>query len=164
MQRRAREGVIVPRTHANRPEIILHRGEIIGRYKGGQSLKEISREMGIHNKSVRLCVRRYEAEGHVETRPRPGGPRSTTPYDDKRIIAASAQSPKKTAITLTRELGLECHVTPTRRRLHEAGIHCYIPAVKENLTPIHKAARLRFAEQYADMGQEFWSPSTPPVQ
>ncbi|KAK4319869.1 hypothetical protein Pmani_009215 [Petrolisthes manimaculis] len=59
------------------------------------------------------------------------------------------------AITLTRELELECHVT-TRRRLHEAGIHCYIPAVKEKLTPIHKAARLRFAEQYADRGQEFW--------
>ncbi|KAK3877363.1 hypothetical protein Pcinc_017918 [Petrolisthes cinctipes] len=121
MQRRGRVSVIVPRTRANRSEIILHRGEITGRYKGGQSLKEISREMGIHIKSVRLCVRRYEAEGHVETRPRLGGPRVTTPYDDKRIIAASAQS-QENGHNINKELGLECHVTTTLRRLHEAGI------------------------------------------
>lgn len=150
-----------PRTRANRPEVIRHRGEIIGRYKSGQSLKEISRQMAIHIKSVRLWVKRYEAEGHVETRPRPGRPRVTSPDDDRRLISAAEQCLKKTTVkkatvTLTRELGLQCHVSTARRRLHDVGIHCYIPAIKEELTDIHQAARLQFAEQYADIDHDFW--------
>ena len=57
-----------PRTRANRPEVIQHRAEIVGRYKTGQSLKQVSRDMGLNILTVRRWVRREEAEGHVMTR------------------------------------------------------------------------------------------------
>lgn len=63
MQRRGRGGVVLPWSCANRPEKnFLHKGEIIGHCKGGQSLKDFSSEIGIHIKSVRLRVIKYEAE------------------------------------------------------------------------------------------------------
>lgn len=145
-----------PRSCANRPEVIQRRTEIVGRFKAGQHLKQISREMGIHIKTVRLWVRREEEEGHVKTRARPGRPPVTSPEDDRRLLAAAEQSPKKTTVALSRELHLQCHVSTLRRRLHNAGRDCYVPASKEELTENHRASRLQFARRFANADQEFW--------
>ncbi|KAG7155340.1 putative helix-turn-helix HTH_28 domain containing protein 9 [Homarus americanus] len=71
-----------PRTRANRPEVITSRGRIIGYHEAGKEIRETSRLLGISRDTVRLWVRRYEEEGHVLTRPRPGRPRVTTPAAD----------------------------------------------------------------------------------
>ncbi|KAK3893716.1 hypothetical protein Pcinc_002477 [Petrolisthes cinctipes] len=76
MDGRGRGARRVPR--ANKPEVIQERGQIIGRYKAGQSLSQISREMGLSRNTVKLWVQRYEASGHVMIRMRPGRPRLTT--------------------------------------------------------------------------------------
>ncbi|KAK3891784.1 hypothetical protein Pcinc_004325 [Petrolisthes cinctipes] len=98
--------------------------------------------MGISRATVRLWLRRYEAEGHVLTRPRPGRPRVTTKEDDERLRRAVERNPQMTAVTLTREAELPCHVVTTRRRLWEAGLRCHIPARKEMLTEANKQSRL----------------------
>ncbi|KAK3887591.1 hypothetical protein Pcinc_008295 [Petrolisthes cinctipes] len=100
MDGRGRGARRVPR--ANKPEVIHERGQIIGRYKAGQSLSQISREMGLSRNTVKLWVQRYEAEGHVMTRMRPGRPRLTTPEQDAMIVAAAHESPLTTAIQITR--------------------------------------------------------------
>ncbi|KAG7169076.1 putative helix-turn-helix HTH_28 domain containing protein 4 [Homarus americanus] len=63
-----------PRKRANRPEVITSRGRIIGYHEARKGIREISRLLGISRDTVRLWVRRYEEEGHVLTRPRPGRP------------------------------------------------------------------------------------------
>ena len=128
-----RERRPAPRTQANRPEVIQRRSEIVGRYKSGQSLKRISREMGLDIKTVRLWVRREEGEGHVNTRPRPGRPQVTTPEEDQRLFAAVEQTPLTNAARLQRELHLDCNISTIRRRLHNHGVDCHVPANKENL-------------------------------
>lgn len=87
---------------ANKPAVISQRGMITGRYHANQSISEISRDMGISKNSVKRWILRYEAEGHVNTRPRPGRPRITTPLQDGLLFTAARQSPFKTSITLTR--------------------------------------------------------------
>lgn len=151
-QRRARP----PRTRANRPELITRRAKIIGYYEAGKGLREISRLLGISRDTVRLWVRRYEEEGHVLTRPRSGGPRVTTPAEDQHIQRAAERAPLSSAVRITREAGVQCHPVTTRRRLHETGKKCFIPARKETLTETHRQARRRFAEAYADAGVDFW--------
>ncbi|KAK3893585.1 hypothetical protein Pcinc_002650 [Petrolisthes cinctipes] len=112
--------------------------------------------MGLSRNTVKAWVRRYEEEGHVRTRPRPGRPRVTTPQQDAAIYATSVRTPFKTAITLTRELDLPCSIRTTRKRLLEAGLPCRVPARKPSLTADHKAQRLQFAERYAGRDLEFW--------
>lgn len=87
---------------ANKPEVILHRGMIIGRYLSNISVNKISREMGISRNSVKRWIQRYEAEGHVNTRPRSGRPRITTQQQDADLLTAARQAHFKTSLTLAR--------------------------------------------------------------
>ncbi|KAK3879568.1 hypothetical protein Pcinc_015855 [Petrolisthes cinctipes] len=131
-----------PEPRDNNPDIIMERGMVIGRYHAGKSYSQISREMGLSRNTVKAWVRRYEEEGHVRTRPRPGRPRVTTPQQDAAIYAT--------------ELDLPCSIRTTRKRLLEAGLPCRVPARKPSLTADHKAQRLQFTEKYAGRDLEFW--------
>ncbi|KAG7161892.1 putative helix-turn-helix domain containing protein 1 [Homarus americanus] len=145
-----------PRTRATRPEVITSRGRNIGYHEEGKGLREISCLLGISRDTVRLWVRRYEEEGHVLTRPRPGRPRVTTPAADQQIQRAAERAPLSTAVRITRETGVQCHPITTRRRIRKNGRQCFIPARKETLTEAHREAHKRFAEAYADVGVDFW--------
>lgn len=100
-----------PEQRANKPRVILERGVIIGRYLAGQSLSEISRDMGMSRNTVKLWVRRYEEEGNVSTKSRSGRPRVTTPQQDATLCVAAVQAPFKTAVTLARYT-IRCFHTP----------------------------------------------------
>ncbi|KAG7169277.1 putative Transposable element Tc1 transposase-like 55 [Homarus americanus] len=147
-------GLRPPNTRANRPEVIANRALIVGHYQGGTSISEISRLMGISKSTVRRWIRRFEGEGHVETRPRSGRPSVTSPADDARLLQAVRQAPRTTAVTWKRYLRLRCHPVTTRRRIHEAGLKCCVPAVKE-LTEVVKTGRLRFAQEHIRYGLDF---------
>ncbi|KAK3875590.1 hypothetical protein Pcinc_019549 [Petrolisthes cinctipes] len=140
----------------NRPEIIMRRSMIIGYHEAGKSINEISHLMGLSKPTVRMWIRRFE-EGHVETRPRSGRPRKITPQQDAMLVNAARRAPQSTAVSLTSELQLPCHPSMSRRHLHEAGVHCYVPAVKEVLNDVMKESRLRFAQHYSNFGMDFWN-------
>lgn len=156
MEQRPGRSVRPPRTRANRPEVITRRSKIVGYHEAGKSIREISRLLGISRDTVRLWVRRYEAEGHVLTRPRSGQPRITTPDEDDEIRREAERQPLTTAVNITRNVGLRCHPVTVRRRLKEAGLNCYIPARKETLSEVHREARLRFAQAYVNREIELW--------
>ncbi|KAK4313490.1 hypothetical protein Pmani_015170 [Petrolisthes manimaculis] len=65
-------------------------------------MREISRLLGISRDTVRLWVRRYQEEGHVFTRPRPGGPRVTTPEEDELIRREVERAPLSNVVSRTR--------------------------------------------------------------
>lgn len=153
---RGRGRRIAPRTQANRPEVITRRSIIIGLHAGGTSKSEIARRLGISRRTVQLWIQRYEEEGNVLTRPRPGRPRVTCAEEDAGLVQAARTNPLTTAVTLTREVPMACHPSTTSRRLAEAGLRCYVPAVKETLTEEMKAARLRFAQENIHYGVDFW--------
>ncbi|KAG7175276.1 putative helix-turn-helix HTH_28 domain containing protein 1 [Homarus americanus] len=103
-----------PQTRANRPEVITSRGRIIGYHEAGKGIREISRLLSISRDTVRLWVRRYEEEGHVLTRPRPGRPRDTTPAADQQIQRAAERAPLSTAVLM--EVQPQRHVRPPQTR------------------------------------------------
>ncbi|KAK3891143.1 hypothetical protein Pcinc_004934 [Petrolisthes cinctipes] len=126
-----------PQAQANKPEVILQRGVIVGRYLANQSISEISRELGLSRNTVMKWIRRYEEEGHVSTRPRTGRPRITTVEHDALLFDAAAQSPFKTSMTLTPELNLPCSARTTRTRLVDSGLASRVPARKPSLSTTH---------------------------
>lgn len=146
----------MPAGRANASDVIAERAQIVGMWRAGATVPNIALEMGRSTKTIRRWIRRWEEEGSVETRPRSGRPRVTSARMDAMIVAAATAHPKRTSVEHTRDLGLNCHHMTTRRRLHEAGINCYIPAHKGWLTPTNKESRLGFALEHLPHTEEYW--------
>lgn len=136
---------------------IFIRARIVTLWQEGKSITRIVDEVGVSRNRVRRWIRRYEAEGHVETRARPGRPKCTTREEDDRIVAMARRTPIVTAVHITRTLQLPCSFLTTRRRLREANLICRVPAVKEFLSAAQREARLGFALEYIAKGDEFWN-------
>ncbi|KAK3888735.1 hypothetical protein Pcinc_007210 [Petrolisthes cinctipes] len=67
--------------------------------------------------------------------------RVTSREEDERIIQAAVAQPFINAAAITTDLGLEVSNTTVRRRLHAAGLHHRVPAMKEHLTDVHRNTR-----------------------
>ena len=135
---------------------ISNRSRIIGMRDTGMSYKRIARQLGISLPTVRLWCRRWEESGNLNDRPRVGGPRKTTPEEDRAITEVATQSPHTNAVAIRDTLNLDVSAGTIRNRLHAGGIHHRTPAVKQKLEDRHKAARLEFAQRYVDEGLDFW--------
>ena len=132
------------------------RGRIVGMKESGLSAAEIARQVGVSLTTVYKWCNRWEAEGDLRDRPRSGAPRRTTPAEDQQILEEVAENPFTNARAVREELDIEVSDRTVRKRLHAAGIHHRRPAIKEKLTDLHRANRLRFAQRYAGEDLDFW--------
>ena len=135
---------------------ISNRSRIIGMRDTGMSYKRIARELGISLPTVRLWCQRWEESGNLNDRPRVGGPRKTTPEEDRAITEVATQGSHTNAVAIRDTLNLDVSAGTIRNRLHAGGIHHRTPVVKQKLEDRHKAARLEFAQRYVDEGLDFW--------
>lgn len=136
---------------------IALRGRIVGMRDGGMSNTDIARELGIDRKTVYRCLKRWDEEGNLADKPKSGAPRKTTRAEDELIMQASQRNPFSNAVALQSELQLDITARTVRKRLHEAGIHHRIPAIKGFLTDTHRQNRLQFALEHEYEGLDFWS-------
>lgn len=90
---------------------------------------------------MNLWTMRYENEGHVENRPRPGQPRKTNENIDFQIKEKAEESPFITAASIAREMKLTACVV--RHRLRESGLFHH----KAKLTQKHLDDRIKFCEE-----------------
>lgn len=77
--------------------------------------------------------------------------------DDAQIVDDISGHNFTNAVATRERLRLDVSLTTVRRRLHKAGIHHRVPAVKGKLTAQHREWRLRFAEQYVGEDLNFWA-------
>ena len=141
---------------ANSVEVICKRGRIIGLWESGMPTRDIAFTTGVSQRTVQRWINRFQEEGSLQTRPRSGRPRVTTPEDDRRLLNAVENHPLTSVVQHTRDLELHCHPNTSRRRIHEANINCHIPANKEKLRQQHRECRLGFALQYLHADHSFW--------
>lgn len=92
-----------------------------------------------------LWVNRFKNEGHVQSRPIPGAPRTTTAEIDDIIVNTVRQKPFSTAVSIARDLKIGVKIV--RSRLNEAGLFHHIPATETKLTDRHRELRVAFCEQ-----------------
>lgn len=140
----------------NAIEKVTRRGQIIGMRQAGKSVTEISHELGISRSTVYLWIQRWEAEGNIVDKNRPGASRKTNQATDAAILDEAKNNPITNAVHIRDVLQLEISARTVRRRLHENGIHHRTPACKEILTEDHRQRRLNFARQYVDQDLDFW--------
>ncbi|XP_063628190.1 uncharacterized protein LOC134799680 [Cydia splendana] len=123
----------------------LERSKIVVLWEQGYKKAQIARELHLTRNTVAKWVNHYESDGNVTARRRPAPRSIINPAGVREIMAAFYLNP----FTPTRHFAnqFNCHISTVRRALHDAGIHCRIPAVKIHLTDAHKAPRLRLAEE-----------------
>lgn len=135
---------------------LCQRGMIVGLRRAGMSIAGIAREMGVSKTTVRLWCRRWEESGNLKDSPRCGGPRKTTPEEDRRILEMNNRFPLKNAVAIRNELHLQVCARTVRNRLHKSGSHHRIPAIKGKLQPHHREARLAFAQEHQHRDLDYW--------
>ncbi|KAK3884368.1 hypothetical protein Pcinc_011379 [Petrolisthes cinctipes] len=131
-------------------------GDVHG-WEGGASTRNIADDVGVSQRTVERWISRWQEEGSLANKPRKGRPRVTTPQQDEQIVAASRNNSKKTAVSITHDLQIQCSAETTRRRLPENSINCHVPACKEVLNDNHRETRLGFALQYLGEDVNFWN-------
>ncbi|GFY05001.1 transposable element Tcb2 transposase [Trichonephila clavipes] len=104
---------------------------------------------------------RFQEIGHVRRRPGAGRPRATTSTDDRYIQLTARRNRTENATQLQRQLllatGRRVSNQTVRNRLHEGGLCARRPMVCIPLTPHHRAARRRWADEHRDWEQHDWS-------
>ena len=75
---------------------VLRRALILRQLDQGQTGAQVSRDLGVARKTVRVIARRYEDEelgSALYEKPRPGKPRSLNPSQNQRVIAMVCSPP-----------------------------------------------------------------------
>lgn len=102
--------------------------------------------------TVSLWVNRFVNEGSLESHPKSGRPRITTPQVDQAIYQYVENQPFTTSTDVARIFDLSA--ITVRRRLNEHGLFHFIPAQQTKLTEDHKRLRVQFCEENLDRDWE----------
>ena len=128
----------------------------IGQLQAGRREEDVAQRFGVHVKTIRRLLVRYQQTNDVKDRQRAGCPRITSRQDDTFIRVTALRNRFKTANDLNVDLqnarnpGRRRVSNQTiRRRLHERGIRARRPVVKQKLTAVHKVRRLQWSRAHA---------------
>lgn len=138
------------------PEI---RGRIVGQWQAGRTVAEIAADIPCSEKTVRRWTQRFTDGGdHAlhDHRRNNRGPRKTWAVEDEAIVAAAVEQPFGSVQEVINTAHVEVSDRTVRRRLNEAGLHCYRPAHKIPLTPAHREQRIAFALENLATSREVW--------
>ncbi|KAK3864713.1 hypothetical protein Pcinc_029617 [Petrolisthes cinctipes] len=135
---------------------ISERSRIVALHDEGLSNRAIAGRLGVSLPTVRKWIRRWQETGNLNDLERRPRSRVTSREEDERIIQAAVAQPFINAAAITTDLGLEVSNTTVRRRLHAAGLHHRVPAMKEHLTDVHRNTRLAFAQEHVTKDIGFW--------
>ena len=128
--------------------------------QGGMRTADVAREINCNVRTVRRLRERYRETGRTADRPRSGGPRVTTPAQDRYIGTSHLQDRYRMATTTAR-VTPETHnpsisAQTVRRRLREAGLRAWTPVVRLVLTRRHRQQRRLWAQTHNRWTRPDW--------
>lgn len=150
-----------------KPELTLtQRAQIIDLNRQGKSQIKIAQIIKCSRCAVQTTIKRFAETNTLESRPRRGSKRKTTPRLDRKLVSISLRNRKKTSSELASELETEDNVkissSTVRRRLLEAGLHGCKARKKPLLSVKNVKKRLEWAKIHqnwtsADWAKVLWS-------
>ena len=112
----------------------LVKGIAIGMMLCGRSANQVGKELGINRSVVLRWWRRWKEEGDLTRRKGSGRPRVTRKRSDKTLVVQAKrnrfQSVPRLFVSWASAAGLSCSVRTAYRRLAEAGLKSYRPAIR----------------------------------
>lgn len=137
------------------------KGVVVGKFKSGMSLKDISRSELLNYDTVVKLVRRYRERGSTENLPRSGRPKVTTEIEDIDVRNEANRHPfsssKQIAAAVQDRKGKLISARTVRRRLCETfDVHGRTPARKPLMSARNLGDRKLFDQNYGGMSAEDW--------
>lgn len=127
----------------------------------GISMRRTARTVGVTTRTVQKVKQRYEETGNHLRRPCNGRPRCTNAREDRYIVSTVLRNRHLNAVEVQQQL-LQARrdyisADTVRRRLAEANLKPKRPANGPKLDREHRVARLRYAREHIQWGEEEWS-------
>ena len=112
----------------------LVKGIAIGMMMCGRSANQVEKELGINRSVILRWWRRWQEEGNLKRRRGSGRPRVTKKRSDRTLVVQAKrhrfQSVPRLFVSWASAAGVTCSVRTAYRRLAEAGLKSYRPAVR----------------------------------
>lgn len=147
---------------------LVQRGKILGLHEAGWSARKIAKKLGCDRRTVDRILIKFAKTGSVNSLPKSGRPRKTSPRDDRSIVRSSLISRKTPATQLHLHLAdkKRISVSTLRNRLSEVGLNGRVARKKPLLTLKQKKARLNWALKHkqwkeAEWERVLWSDESP---
>ena len=126
----------------------------------GLSSREVSRCLSVNQSDVVQTWRKYRDTGTVDGMRCSGCPKTTTAVDDRYLRISARRNPDGNATMLNNAFhaakGRHVSTQTVRNRLHDAQLHSQRSWRGPHLTPMHHAARYRWAQQQAEWTRQNW--------
>lgn len=134
--------------------------QVVALIEAGQNQSAVARQLNISRYSVRRVYQRYRETGGFERRRGSGRARATTQRDNRFLVTTALRNRRLTAVELAQQLQQVREVVVSRwtvrRRLAEGGLTAHRPANGPKLTPAHRRARFRFAQEHVNWTADQW--------
>ncbi|GFV56952.1 transposable element Tc1 transposase [Trichonephila clavipes] len=136
-------------------------GRIIGRLECGRTQLEITEELGIAQSVISRLWQRLQDGGNLSRCNSTGGPRVTTPNDDRYLAVTAKKNRRSTASDLSHQLssapGTTVSSQTVYKRLGHFGLYACRPVRCVSLTAIHCRLRLTWSREHALWTPQQWS-------
>lgn len=140
---------------------VTRAAKVIALIEDGRSQRYVAEHLGISRSSVQRIYQRYQETGSLGRRAGSGRRRATSERDDRFIVSTVLRNRHTTAVRVRSSLrevrGTNVSEWTVRRRLREANLKAYKPAMGPKLLRNHRVNRLRFAHIHQNWTLEQWS-------
>jgi transposase len=129
----------------------------IGAVLGGQDIAQAARKFGLKDSTARSIMKKYNATGTAENRPRSGRPTKLTDTAKRHIVRTARKNRRAPFSEIRNLVGLKADEITIRRVLNHAGYHRRVARKVPFLTKLHRHARMAWARLYHKYSLQQWA-------
>ena len=139
------------------PELTLYkRGEIIGKYNTGVTLKNVAHIPETPKSTIDYPIDQASKRPNGESRPRIGRPPKLSEHDKRHLIRVTRMNPHTTYARIKLQCGLDCSTDTIYRVLKEYGLINWLAKKRPLLSPEAAAKRLAWCLERRHWRYEDW--------
>jgi transposase len=129
----------------------------IGAVLGGQDIAQAAQKFGLKDSTARSIMKKYNATGTAENRPRSGRPTKLTDTAKRHIVRTAHKNRRAPFSEIRNLVGLKADEITIRRVLNHAGYHRRVARKVPFLTKLHRHARMAWARLYHKYSLQQWA-------
>lgn len=134
----------------------LQKSIIMTRLRDGVSIRAISAEINVTNKTVLRAKRKFDETGSIRRKQGTGRRKISIDDDDVQLVNFLREHPFATAVQARIATNFPGSTRTARKRIRESELRNRAAANNFFLTEANKLERLRFAQQFVNNENNFW--------
>ncbi|CAF1479687.1 unnamed protein product [Didymodactylos carnosus] len=132
------------------------RSLVIKHHLNGDSQREIAKKVLLSRETVRSMINKYKNTKYIGNLFGRGRKRKTTTTTDQLIQRKLKIDRRKTARSVTSELGIVISQSTVQRRAHEIGLFGRVARKKPYVSKMDRVQRLKYAKEMLEKPFDYW--------